>query len=39
MELLVQENRNLKQVVAQQSAQMEEIKEESETIKHLEEET
>jgi hypothetical protein len=39
MELLVQENRHLKQVVAQHSAQMEELKEESETIKHLEEET
>ena len=39
MELLVQENRYLKQVVTQHSAQMEELKEESETIKHLEEET
>lgn len=36
---MVQENRHLKQVVAQHSAQMEELKEESETIKHLEEET
>ena len=36
---MVQENRYLKQVVTQHSAQMEELKEESETIKHLEEET
>ena len=39
MELLVEENRQLKQVVKNQSAAMEEVKEEAETTKLLEEET
>jgi hypothetical protein len=39
MDMLLAENRNLKQLISKQSAQIEELKEHQETLQLLEEET